>query len=62
MYYIWRQSIQQREQDEILLTSIKNLAIIILTIMISDKHSRSLEQQDKFFGGSYYENTSLLAG
>jgi len=56
-YNIWKQSIQQREQDEMFFTVLISFILIILAIMINLNINNSFDAMKEIFGKNFASST-----
>jgi len=57
MYNIWKQSILQREQDEMQFTNIINLLLILFSVWVNQIHNDSYVEIKDIFGNAYFDET-----
>lgn len=59
-YNIWKQSIQQREQDEMVFTTLISFVLIFMGIMINLNLNSSYEDMKQYFGDNFAKQYSLF--
>jgi len=59
-YNIWKQSIQQREQDEMVFSVLINFTLIFLATLLTLMNNTSFTQGREAFGHNYYENLAYF--
>ena len=65
MYNIWKHSVVQRQNDEVLLTILFSIVLVLQTLILNDNFSVSFELDQRYLGGkdifSNYELVQNLA-
>lgn len=59
-YNIWKQSIQQRERDEMIFTILISFVLIFLSIVINQIMNDSFQVMQEKFGGDFAHQTSIF--
>ena len=59
-YNIWKQSIQQREHDEMFFTVINNCILLFYACVINLMHNESYTLQLETFGSTFYSQKGIF--